>query len=79
MAQVVAAAKERLASQLDTATEVVDTIAVETVERSKASLGCPKPGKMYAQVITPGHRVLLQVEGEQFEVQSGWEGRTVIL
>lgn len=78
-AEVVAAAKERLASELDTSTEVVEIIAIEPVEWSDASLGCPEPGKMYAQVITPGYRVLLQVEGEQFEVHTDREGRTAVI
>jgi hypothetical protein len=78
-AEVVAAAKERLASELDISTEVVEVIAVESVEWSDASLGCPEPGKMYAQVITPGYRVLLRVEGEQFEVHTDRGGRAAVI
>jgi len=78
-AQVVAAAKERLARELDISTEAVQIIAVEPVEWSDASLGCPEPGKMYAQVITPGYRVLLQVEGERFEVHTDREGRAAVI
>jgi hypothetical protein len=78
-AQAVAAAKERLASELDTSPEVVEIAAIEAVEWSDASLGCPEPGKMYAQVITPGYRVLLQVEGEQFEVHTDREGRSAVI
>ena len=78
-AQIVAAAKERLASELDTSVEVVEIIAVEPVEWSDTSLGCPEPGQMYAQVITPGYRVLLEAEGEQFEVHTDREGQTAVI
>lgn len=78
-AQVVAAAKERLARELDISTEPVQIIAIEPVEWSDASLGCPEPGKMYAQVITPGYRVLLEVDGEQFEVHTDREGQTAVI
>lgn len=78
-AQVVAVAKERLARELDTSTEVVEILAVEPTEWSDASLGCPEPGKMYAQVVTPGYRVLLEVEGEQFEVHTDREGQNTVI
>ena len=32
----------------------LQVVQVEAVEWSDASLGCPRPGAMYAQVITPG-------------------------
>lgn len=40
-----------------------DEIAVERVEAvdwPDASLGCPEPGMVYAQVITPGYRITLR-------------------
>ena len=40
--------------------------SVDAVEWSDASLGCPQPGMMYAQVITPGYRVVLEAEGQQY-------------
>jgi uncharacterized protein involved in copper resistance len=78
-AQIVAAAKERLASELDVSTETLEVVAIEQVEWSDASLGCPKPGQAYAQVITPGYRVILQAEGEKIEVHTDREGRSIVI
>ena len=41
-----------------------------------ASLGCPEPDMLYAQVLTPGWRVLAEAEGRRFDVRvSGSGGR----
>lgn len=40
--------------------------AVEVTWRD-ASLGCPQPGRLYAQVITPGVLVELDVAGARYE------------
>ena len=32
-----------------------------------SGLGCPQPGMMYAQFITPGYRMVLEVGGELHE------------
>lgn len=45
-----------------------------------ASLGCPQPGMAYAQVITPGHRVLVEADGRRFDVRvAGNRGRICYL
>jgi len=77
--QAVAAAKARLAEELDVALDDIDVTAVEAVQWSDASLGCPKPGYVYAQVITPGYRMLLEVQGEKHEVHTDKEGRSVVI
>ena len=40
--------------------------SVEDVEWRDSSLGCPQPGMMYAQVITPGFRIVLQLNGARY-------------
>ena len=49
-----------LAGQLQVAEEQIQVVSVEPMNWPDASLGCPEPGKMYAQVIVPGFRVLLE-------------------
>ena len=44
---------------------------VESVEWPDSSLGCPKPGQMYMQVITPGHRVTLRSANGVHRVHTG--------
>jgi len=63
-------AREDLAQRLGVSVEEIEVQAVEAVEWPDASLGCPQPGMMYAQVITPGYRILLQVGGKTYEYHS---------
>lgn len=52
--------------------------SVEAVDWPDSSLGCPQPGMTYAQFITPGYRVLLEVDGQAYEMHT--DGRqTVVL
>ena len=47
--------------------EDITVVSVEAVEWNDSSLGCPKEGFMYAQVITPGFLVTLEAQGQIFE------------
>jgi hypothetical protein len=40
---------------------------VEQVEWNDASLGCGRPGQMYVKVITPGYRIVLEVNGKRYK------------
>jgi hypothetical protein len=56
-----------LAGQLDVARTEIAVQSVEATEFPDASLGVPEPGKMYAQVITPGYIIRLAVDGEVYQ------------
>lgn len=60
-----------LAQRLGVATTAITVRSVESVEWPDASLGCPQPGMMYAQVITPGFRIVLEANGKHYEYHSG--------
>jgi hypothetical protein len=48
-----------------------DRILVDTVQALNwpdSSIGCPKPGMAYLQVVTPGYRVILRAEGQIYTV-----------
>ncbi len=45
----------------------IELLSVEPETFSDTSLGCPEPGKMYAQVMTPGFVVLLDADGVQLD------------
>jgi hypothetical protein len=45
----------------------VRVVRVEPQDWPNASLGCPKPGMMYAQVITPGLLIVLEAGGSRLE------------
>ncbi len=55
----------------------VDLADVEEVEWPDASLGCPESGMMYAQVITPGYRVIVRAAGETLEYHTDMENAFV--
>ena len=50
---------------------------LEPVEWGDASLGCPKPDVMYAQVVTPGFQLVFEYEGQQYEYHTDQDGSTV--
>ena len=47
-------------------------------EWSDSSLGCPQPGAMYAQVITPGFRIVIAAGARQLEYHADERGRVVL-
>src|SRR5215207_1458464 len=51
---------------------------VQPQEWSDSSLGCPQPGAMYAQVLTPGFRILIAAGGRQLEYHADERGRVVL-
>ncbi len=55
----------------------VSIIFVEAVEWRDSSLGCPEPGKMYLQAITPGYRIVLQAGGKGYEYHSDRSQRVI--
>jgi hypothetical protein len=73
-----AAAVKFIAERLDISPEEIEVMSVQAYEWSDTSLGCPEPGMVYAQVITPGYSVILRAQGETFEVHTDEEGRNVV-
>ena len=78
-AGAVAAAREYLAGELDIPTQEVEPVLAQSVEWPDASLGCPEPGKAYAQVITPGYRIVLRVAEKEYELHTDLEGRIAVI
>lgn len=70
-------AKEDLAQRLALPISEINVARVEAVEWPDTSLGCPKPNTAYAQVITPGYRLILVAAGKGYEYHSD-EGKRVI-
>lgn len=66
-----ALAAEDLADRLGVAVDVVEVTRVEEVTWRDASLGCPQPGMAYAQVLTNGTLVVLEVDGTTYEYHAG--------
>lgn len=46
-------------------------VSAESITWSDSSLGCPKPGMMYSQVITPGAKVVVTADGRTWDYRFG--------
>ena len=69
--------RQDLAGKLDLAADQIERRQVTAVTWPDAALGCPKAGQVYAQVETPGYRILLQVQDEVFEYRTDELGNYV--
>jgi hypothetical protein len=67
-ARAVEQAREALARHTGSAPSEFNVTRVEPRQWSDTSLGCRRPGSMYAQVISEGHAVLLERAGKTHEV-----------
>ena len=53
-------------------------LTFDPVEWRDTSLGCPMPGLVYAQVITPGFRFVFDYQGQQMEYHTNQDGSNVV-
>jgi hypothetical protein len=70
---LVEGAKADLAQRLGIRPSMIDVQSVNEAKFPDASLGVPEPGKVYAQVITPGYVIRLVVEGQTYEYHASDE------
>ncbi len=66
-APLVQKAVEDLSQRLGLDPQQIRLLSVEDVQWRDSSLGCPKPGMNYLMVITPGHLIRLEAEGQVYE------------
>jgi hypothetical protein len=66
-----------IAADLGVSPESVQLITMESRDWPDSSLGCPQPDMLYAQVVTPGYLVLVEVAGEQIEYHTDKRGTVV--
>ena len=59
--------QEDLAQRLSVPITQITLDEATEVEWSDSSLDCPQPGMEYLQVITPGYRIVLQVNNQVYE------------
>ncbi len=70
-------ARQALAQQLEIAPEAITFVSSEPVEWSDACLGAAQPDEVCAQVITPGYKVVLGVDGVQYDFHTDETGTAV--
>lgn len=76
---VVGMVRQMLAQQLGADADAIQVTVVEAVDWPDACLGVSQPDMMCAQVITPGYRVMVEVNGAEYEVHTDAAGRQIIL
>jgi hypothetical protein len=58
--------------------DAIQVLRAEATEWPDSSLGCPQPGQMYLQVVTPGYLVELQADSRRLEYHTDSRGRLVL-
>ncbi len=76
-ANLIMIARKDVAEREGIPLEKVTLLHIETVEWRDTSLGCPEPGKFYAQVITPGYRIILSDGIKEYEYHSDTQNRVI--
>ncbi|MCA9997295.1 MAG: hypothetical protein KDE56_16165 [Anaerolineales bacterium] len=59
-------AAQDLSQRLGVDISEVEIVQAVSAEWRDGSLGCPKPGMMYAQVLTSGYQIMLRVAGKDY-------------
>lgn len=76
--QPVQRAIDRMARVLEVPRAEIEVVSVEGVDWPDTSLGAPRPGYMYAQVITPGLKVILRHGDKRYEYHTDMDRRVVL-
>jgi len=71
-------ARGLLAEEQNIPLDSIEALRCYAVEWPDASLGCPQPGQMYAQVITPGFQILLEAGGKRYVVHTDTTQNAVV-
>ncbi len=73
------AARKLLAGEVGVGERGFILNSTESVQWPDASLGCPREGEGYAQVITPGYKLVFDLAGTPYEVHTNSDGSQMVL
>lgn len=68
-----------LNQRLDQDVQELQVQEVEQVEWPDACLGMPEEDEVCAQVVTPGYRILVEIDDQQYELHTGLEANKIRL
>ena len=71
-------AKKDLASQMTITTEQITLVDAMEIVWPDAALGCPAPGKVYAQGRVPGYKISLEAGGQEYVYHTDLTGQVVL-
>jgi hypothetical protein len=76
--QAVLEAISQVSQELNVSVDEIEVLDFEEVDWPDACLGIPQEDQVCAQVITPGFRVVLEANGQQYEFRSNQDGTLVV-
>lgn len=77
--EIATAARELLADETNVNEDNLTLISSESMSWSDASLGCPQEGMAYAQVVTPGYKLVFAVRDTSYAVHTNADGSSLVL
>jgi hypothetical protein len=75
---IVSLVKNDLKEKTGVGLEKIHILEIEAVEWPDSSLGCGQPGEVYMPVITPGFRILLEVDGQVYSYHTNTTNRFIL-
>ena len=75
--KLVILAQEDLVDRLGNDVESIHLVRIEAITWPYASLGCPQPNMFYAQVLTPGYRIVLEAGGEVSNYHTNMDAKVI--
>jgi hypothetical protein len=76
--QAALAARAMLVAKLAVDPDTIVLVSADQIDWPDACLGVQTPGKMCAQVITPGYKVVLSANGNQYEFHTNADGSSIV-
>ncbi len=70
-------AKTILKHELKAPGNDIDIVSIENMTWADSSLGCPEPGKFYAQMLVDGHLIVASYDKQHYNVHLGNGGGRV--
>jgi hypothetical protein len=77
--EIEALALQKLIYKLDVPANSLTISSIEFITWPDAAIGCPKTGYTYAQVMTPGYKILISYQGEQYPVHTNASGSQIVI
>ena len=76
--ELVEKSKADLSKRLEVSPDTIRIAEAQAVTWPDGSLGCPQPGQVYAQVLTPGYWIVLEADDKQYPYHTDETGQLVL-
>lgn len=77
--EVVGYAKRDLANRIAFPLQEITLSSISKVQWPDGSLGCPKKGMMYVQMVILGYKIILTADGKNYDYRTDLEGNIILL